>query len=555
MPTRTQTRHVVVDGSNLATEGRSLPSLKQLNEAVLAYMEEHPDDVVTVVVDATFGHRIDPREVPEFDAAVENNELVAPPAGAIGRGDAFVLTIANKVKATIISNDSYQEFHGQYDWLFDEGRLVGGKPVPNVGWVFVPRVPVRGPISRRAVKDSKKSVKTTKAGRAVGRATKEASQPMPVPSAPPPGARASSRAAAPPAEKAAAGRPRPAPRPAKQTDAPTGTRPHMVNELLPFLGFVEQHPVGSTVPAVVESYSSHGAYVTIGDARGYVPLRLMAEPTPRSARSMMKLGDTVDLVVVSFNATRRSIDLCVPGMEPPEVKALAAAPRPPGQAQPQEGGAGGRARGGAGERPAAAPAKRTRKKAGAAAAEPEPLPPPAARRAGRPAPAKRTRKKKAAEPVVAAPAPRPSTPRRPARPRSSGRARRPPPPAPEPLPPPEPPAGAGQADAEEGRRVLTGTVAAVRLATWNVNSLRVRQPRVEAWLAEVQPDIVCMQETKLADGSFPALAFEALGYTHGPPRAGAVERRRGAVTRRASTTWWPASPTTIRRIRTPACCP
>ena len=53
MPTRTQTRHVVVDGSNLATEGRSLPSLKQLNEAVLAYMEEHPDDVVTVVVDAT----------------------------------------------------------------------------------------------------------------------------------------------------------------------------------------------------------------------------------------------------------------------------------------------------------------------------------------------------------------------------------------------------------------------------------------------------------------------------------------------------------------------
>ena len=400
MPTRTQTRHVVVDGSNLATEGRSLPSLKQLNEAVLAYMEEHPDDVVTVVVDATFGHRIDPREVSEFDAAIENNELVAPPAGAIGRGDAFVLTIANKVKATVISNDSYQEFHGQYDWLFDEGRLVGGKPVPNVGWVFVPRVPVRGPISRRAVKDSKKSVKATKAPRAVGRSTKEASRPMPVPSAPPPGARASSRAASPPAEKAP---PEAAtPRPAKQTDAPTGTRPHMVNELLPFLGFVEQHPVGSTVPAVVESYSSHGAYVTIADARGYVPLRLMAEPTPRSARSMMKLGDTVDLVVVSFNATRRSIDLCVPGMEPPEVKALAAAPARPAkrsrkkaapEAEPEVAPATA----------APAPAKRTRKKA-APAAEPEPLPPPVADEQA-PAPAKRTRKKKAAEPVVAAPAP------------------------------------------------------------------------------------------------------------------------------------------------------
>ncbi|MGZ4794192.1 MAG: NYN domain-containing protein, partial [Ilumatobacteraceae bacterium] len=115
-------RHVVVDGSNLATEGRALPSLRQLNEAVLAYMAENPDALITVVVDASFGHRIDPKEVAEFDAAVSNNEIVAPPAGAIGRGDAFVLSIANKVNATILSNDSYQEFHGTYTWLFDEGR-------------------------------------------------------------------------------------------------------------------------------------------------------------------------------------------------------------------------------------------------------------------------------------------------------------------------------------------------------------------------------------------------------------------------------------------------
>lgn len=51
-----------------------------------------------------------------------------------------------------------------------------------------------------------------------------------------------------------------------------------------------------------------------------------------------------------------------------------------------------------------------------------------------------------------------------------------------------------------------------RIVTWNINSLRVRQERVELWLAEVQPDIVCLQETKLADDGFPALAFEALGY-------------------------------------------
>lgn len=52
----------------------------------------------------------------------------------------------------------------------------------------------------------------------------------------------------------------------------------------------------------------------------------------------------------------------------------------------------------------------------------------------------------------------------------------------------------------------------MRLATWNVNSLKVRLPRVEEWLAYAQPDVVCLQETKVADITFPALAFAALGY-------------------------------------------
>jgi exodeoxyribonuclease-3 len=52
----------------------------------------------------------------------------------------------------------------------------------------------------------------------------------------------------------------------------------------------------------------------------------------------------------------------------------------------------------------------------------------------------------------------------------------------------------------------------VRIATWNVNSLKARLARVEGWLAEVQPDVVCLQETKLADGAFPTMAFSALGY-------------------------------------------
>lgn len=53
----------------------------------------------------------------------------------------------------------------------------------------------------------------------------------------------------------------------------------------------------------------------------------------------------------------------------------------------------------------------------------------------------------------------------------------------------------------------------MRIATWNINSLKVRLFRVEEWLTEVQPDVLCLQETKLADSAFPALSFEALGYS------------------------------------------
>jgi hypothetical protein len=322
------TRHVVVDGSNLATEGRSHPSLAQLNEAVLAYMAEHPGVLVTVVVDATFGHRIDPREVPEFDEAVANNELVAPPAGAIGRGDAFVLAVANRVNAVVLSNDSFQEFHGTYAWLFDEGRLVGGKPVPHVGWVFVPRLPVRGAVSRSAVKQSRRKRDEATAG-TVRVGSPEASQPMPVPTAPPPGPaavasaeKATDKAAGSSrrrggrggkvAEVVAAPAPAPAPAPSPAPAPTGGTR--TVNEADVFLAFVAEHPLGTSVNAVVESYSSHGAYVNIGDVRGYVPLRLMADPAPRSAREFMKIGDAVTLVVESYSPERRSVDLALAAM-------------------------------------------------------------------------------------------------------------------------------------------------------------------------------------------------------------------------------------------------
>jgi hypothetical protein len=266
------TKHIIVDGSNIATEGRSTPSLAQLHEAVTAFIKEYPNAKITVVVDATFGHRIAKKEVAEFNKAIEHNELVAPPAGAIGRGDAFILAIAEKAKATILSNDSFQEFHGKYKWLFDEGRLIGGKPVPHVGWVFVGRVPARGETSRKAVRTGKVVAKDHTP-------SPEARKPMPVPKAPPPGAR----------EK-------------------------MINAVMPYLGFVEKHPVGSTVHAIVDGYAANGMTVKIGDISGYVPIRNMSSPPPRSAREKFKMGDEMDLVIVSYTPSRRSVDLAVPGV-------------------------------------------------------------------------------------------------------------------------------------------------------------------------------------------------------------------------------------------------
>lgn len=298
------TKHIIVDGSNIATEGRSEPSLAQLDEAVTALIAEYKNAKVTVIVDATFGHRIAKKERAEFDKALANNELVTPPAGAVGRGDAFILAIADKVKASICSNDSFQEFHGKYKWLFDEGRLIGGKPVPLVGWVFVERLPVRGPTSRRSVKQGGVVAK------ALPTASPEASKPMPVPKTPPPNARMA--------------KPAPAKQPAVKQPAAARPSTAMANDLVSYLEFVEKHPVGTKVKAVVESYAANGVTVRIGEVAGYVPLKNIASPIPRSAREVFKIGDNVTLMVVGYTASRRSVDLGVPSVVADAVAASGA---------------------------------------------------------------------------------------------------------------------------------------------------------------------------------------------------------------------------------------
>ena len=52
----------------------------------------------------------------------------------------------------------------------------------------------------------------------------------------------------------------------------------------------------------------------------------------------------------------------------------------------------------------------------------------------------------------------------------------------------------------------------MKLATWNVNSLTARMPRVLGWIDEHQPDVLCLQETKQAEEAFPTAEFADLGY-------------------------------------------
>jgi len=284
-------RPVVVDGSNLATEGRSLPSLAQLDEAVRAWLAENPEDEVIVVVDASFGYRIDESERKTFEDAEEAGEVVSPPAGALGRGDGFLLRIADRVDACVLSNDSFQEFHGDYAWLFDSGRLMGGKPVPNVGWIFTPRTPVRGPKSRMAVRDAQRSRKPSRSEpvvEAIAEATAEAMEPA-VARSGRRGRRARGGGRAAPAHEA-------------------------INEPLPFITFIAEHPLGTEIEGEVDGFTSHGAFVVAGGARCYVPVSGLDDPPPRTAKAVLRKGEARSFVVQALDPPRRGIELALPGL-------------------------------------------------------------------------------------------------------------------------------------------------------------------------------------------------------------------------------------------------
>ncbi|MGZ8763310.1 MAG: NYN domain-containing protein [Acidimicrobiia bacterium] len=287
-------QHFVVDGSNIATEGRTTPSLAQLQEAMRAFREDYPEGSLTVVVDASFAHRIDEAERVAFERAEARGELVSPPAGAIGRGDGFLLQIADRTHATVLSNDSFQEFHGEYPWLFDVSRLVGGKPVPGVGWIFSLRTPVRGARSRQAT-------------RVKARPLKDAALEAKPPARPSKMVTAAIAAATAEALSPAKRRPR----------RRKGPSPEAVNEPAPFLQFLIDHRLGSEVEGTVEEFASHGAFVAADGVRAYLPLAGMGDPPPTRARDVLEKGERRAFIVQAVDAPRRAIEVGLPGFAHP----------------------------------------------------------------------------------------------------------------------------------------------------------------------------------------------------------------------------------------------
>src|SRR5207302_10904690 len=185
-----------------------------------------------------------------------------------------------------------------YGWLCGEGRLTGGKPVQGVGWIFTPRTPVRGPKSRVAVRAGKRATKSTV--KAVKKVSPEARDAI---------AEATADAVSPKEGGARRRRGR-------------GRGPaEPVNEPLAFITFIADHQPGSEVEATVDSFTSHGAFVTANGARCYVPLTGLGDPPPRSAKEVLNREEPRTFVVQALDPPRRGIELALP-----EVARVAGAP-------------------------------------------------------------------------------------------------------------------------------------------------------------------------------------------------------------------------------------
>jgi hypothetical protein len=355
-PAKSARLRVVVDGSNLATEGRVTPSFTQLDEAVSSFREENPGAEIIVVADATFEHRVSTSERSRFTDASLAGDIVTPPAGAVGRGDAFILKIADRIGGVVLSNDSFQEFQDEYPWLFDVGRLIGGKPVRGVGWVFTPRVPVRSAKVTRTAKKlavtlangERPTIGTTltpvKAKKAPAKKVAKAEKPADkatekhekVAEKPERHATKTATKATKKASKAPdAAKKGPAKRATKVAKAPKkvatvalaetlspppavalkrGRQP--VNPETDFAQFKSTYRVGSKVPGEVTAFTSHGAVIKVAlkgeqHVECYAPTTLLGTPPPARARDVLKRGDQRTFRLVNVDSERRIAELAL----------------------------------------------------------------------------------------------------------------------------------------------------------------------------------------------------------------------------------------------------
>jgi hypothetical protein len=333
----------VVDGSNLATEGRVAPSLSQLDEAVSAFHEENPSAEIIVVADATFEHRVASSDRARFNDAVLAGEIVTPPAGAVGRGDAFILKIADRIDGVVLSNDSFQEFQDEYPWLFEVGRLIGGKPVRGVGWVFTSRLPVRNVKATRATKKlavtlpsgAKPTIGTTltpvKAAKKTASTKKAATKPDKVleraaPKAPTKPIKKLTKTAA-PAKKATKKKAAKAPtaKTAKKATKTAASPPptvalrrgrQPVNPEVDFTLFTNTYRVGAHFQGEVTAFTSHGAVIKVQLKGGkhvecYAPTTSLGSPAPARARDVLKRGDLRSFRLITVDAERRIAELAL----------------------------------------------------------------------------------------------------------------------------------------------------------------------------------------------------------------------------------------------------
>ena len=88
-----------------------------------------------------------------------------------------------------------------------------------------------------------------------------------------------------------------------------------LNEALPFVTFLANHPVGSEFDGVVTAFTSHGAHVDVDGMLCHVPLKGLGQPAPVKARTVLTKGETRRFVLRSVDAPHRRAEIFLAGVD------------------------------------------------------------------------------------------------------------------------------------------------------------------------------------------------------------------------------------------------